>query len=293
MEVGEPARLKWSSQPHKAADGESGEVPSKRSGHSFTVITQKGHTSGFLFGGLTGADGKGKKAGASADLYKLNLGSSVFEWTLASTTGTGPGARWKHSATIFEDSKIIFFGGFHSNIIRFNDLFILDTVKMHWEKPLEDLAAATPRGTGNHKWKTKEPVLNAPTPRGAHSATLIKNAETGPALYVFGGYGGMGYARKDFDDFYMLNLKQAKPEWVKVQAKGKAPDKRSGHQACAVQQKVYIFGGWNASTQFSDLHIFDTETQSWSETTTTFPSMNKDSDTLWNHAACSVVAIPK
>jgi dynein heavy chain len=291
MESGEPARLKWSSQPYQAADGEHGKVPSKRSGHSFTVITNKGNTSGFLFGGLTGGDGK-SKAGASQELYRLNLSSSVFEWTLAPTTGTPPGPRWKHTATIFEDTKIIFFGGFNSNIIRFNDLFILDTEKMRWEKPIDDHAAATPRGTGNHKWNSNEPNQNAPTPRGAHSACLIKNSESGATLYVFGGYGGMGYARKDFDDFFMLNLKQPKLEWAKVPAKGKGPDKRSGHQACAVQSKIYVFGGWNSSTQFNDLHIYDTETHSWSETNTTFPSM-KENDALWHHAACSVVAIPK
>ena len=40
---------------------------------------------------------------------------------------------------------------------------------------------------------------NAATPRASHSATAI-----GDIVYVFGGYGGLGYSRRDLDDLYAL-----------------------------------------------------------------------------------------
>jgi dynein heavy chain len=77
-----------------------------------------------------------------------------------------------------------------------------------------------------------------PSPRGAHSATLI-----GKNVYVFGGYGGMGYGRRDLNDLHMLDIETWK--WSKITPKGKGPDKRSGHQATACDNSLYVFGGKN------------------------------------------------
>ena len=59
--------------------------------------------------------------------------------------------------------------------------------------------------------------------RGSHSATLI-----GSSMYVFGGYGGAGFSRKDFNDVSVLNLETW--EWRHVDCKGDLPESRSGHQ---------------------------------------------------------------
>jgi dynein heavy chain, axonemal len=59
--------------------------------------------------------------------------------------------------------------------------------------------------------------------RGSHSATLI-----GSRMYVFGGYGGTGFARKDFNDVSVLNLETW--EWNHTDCKGDLPEPRSGHQ---------------------------------------------------------------
>ena len=47
-------------------------------------------------------------------------------------------------------------------------------------------------------------------------------------MYVFGGYGGAGFARKDFNDVTVLNLETW--EWKNVDCKGDLPEPRSGHQ---------------------------------------------------------------
>lgn len=66
-------------------------------------------------------------------------------------------------------------------------------------------------------------ILNFFNRRGSHSATLIGNS-----MYVFGGYGGAGFARKDFNDVSALNLETW--EWKHVDCKGDLPEPRSGHQ---------------------------------------------------------------
>jgi len=44
-------------------------------------------------------------------------------------------------------------------------------------------------------------MMTMATSRGSHATALI-----GRKLFVFGGYGGDGYARKDFNDLYSLDL---------------------------------------------------------------------------------------
>lgn len=47
-------------------------------------------------------------------------------------------------------------------------------------------------------------------------------------MYVFGGYGGSGFARRDFNDVCMLDLETW--EWKPVECTGEHPEPRSGHQ---------------------------------------------------------------
>ena len=103
---------------------------------------------------------------------------------------------------------------------------------------------------------------------------------------MFGGYGGGGYSRRDLNDLYVLDTKTF--IWEPVIPKGNQPEKRSGHQAAAVEGKLYIIGGRNNTTQLQDLWILDTtcDPPTW---------INPQSPLLtpyWNHGACSVMAIP-
>ncbi len=51
---------------------QDGDIPSKRSGHSFSVVG----TNAFLFGGCTNQ----KPAGPNSDLYQLKMGTGNFIW---------------------------------------------------------------------------------------------------------------------------------------------------------------------------------------------------------------------
>ena len=61
-----------------------------------------------------------------------------------------------------------------------------------------------------------------PLPRGEHTATLV-----GHTLFIFGGYGGVGYARRDLNDLFCLNLNTW--IWEKMRPTGTAPEVRAGH----------------------------------------------------------------
>jgi len=101
---------------------------------------------------------------------------------------------------------------------------------------------------------------DAPTPRGAHSAVLI-----GEHLFIFGGYGGVGYQRRDFNDLYRLHIPTM--TWTHTDPTaitGTPPEARSGHSACQCEHNMLVFGGWSGTAQFNDLHILDTERMAWS-----------------------------
>lgn len=187
-----------------------------------------------------------------------------------------PLPRWKHSACTYDKKFMLIFGGFHSSMTRLNDVWVLDTVTLTWSRPGGSTASFTPRG--NHIVSKCHPLC--PSPRGAHTASVVDGV-----MWVFGGYGGVGYSRRDYNDVHLFDIEAE--EWVKAPAlKGTAPKPRSGHSASVVDEKIFIFGGWNSVEQFSDLFILDTTLNTW---------QSVDSFTLdprWNHTACSVEAIP-
>ncbi|RHX98957.1 hypothetical protein DYB25_012806, partial [Aphanomyces astaci] len=248
----------------------SGEAPSRRSGHTLTIVG----SNGFLFGGCDYAE----PPGPTNDLFQLRIHTNgSCDWSRVAFR-KGPLPRWKHSATLV-DNKIFLFGGFHNATTRFQDVWIFNPITMEWSQPVPQ---ATPRASMAQVTKASLGWPGCPAPRGGHTASLI-NRE----IFIFGGYGGQGYSRRDFDDLYALNVDTM--AWGKVSTKGKGPERRSGHQACAVDTTLFVFGGWNCTTQFNDLHIFDTETSCWSSVDGSH--MNHTSP-RWNHSSCAVLAIP-
>eukprot|EP01033_Poteriospumella_lacustris_P003465 gene3469-2562_t len=215
----------------------------------------------------------------SNEIFKLDLSNKAEVLWIRLKTGKAPTPppRWRHSATLFENTQILIFGGFHTTDHRLNDAWIFDTVGCTWSQPnaKHNQEAAVPCQLSNSEW------LNVPSPRAGHSATLV-----GELVYVFGGYGGMGYSRRDMDDLYALNIYTW--TWTKVNPKGLLPEKRSGHQAVAVERKVFVFGGANSSVQLNDLFVLDTEIDPpvWSKMNTSLPAPT------WNLCGCSVIAIP-
>lgn len=238
----------------------------------------------------------------------------TLEWSKPDTLNEAPPARWRHTATVVDGKLIYVFGGFQSSTARFNDLWVLDTGTgtggaMEWTCPSGDEwggkgaggARRTGGGGGGEAAKAarkigkkdfgdeagEEPAARppaaegAPSPRGGHSSVLI-----GRLVYVFGGYGGSGYQRRDFDDLYTLNVDTF--VWERLdRAVGTLPERRSGHSAHAVRDAMLVYGGWNATQQFNDLCVLSTRDLVWSKV-----EQGTFGDPRWNHAAVSIEAVP-
>lgn len=129
----------------------------------------------------------------------------------------------------------------------------------------------------------KKKWAGCPHPRGAHAAVAL-----GGSLLVFGGYGGPGYSRRDFNDLHALDL--ASWAWTKLETTGEPPAPRSGHQAVAVKDKLYVMGGWNSMAQFHDVWVLDTADWAWSQSAA--GGEEAWGPQRWNHTAVSVRAVP-
>lgn len=267
--------LRWSKLETVAA--RNGQLPTRRSGHTLCIVG----SNGYLFGGCDYAE----TPGPTNDLFVIKINSnSPSEWEkLRFPAVACPLPRWKHSATVV-DNKIFVFGGFHNSSTRFNDLWIFNPITLSWAQSGGTTSSAQPshRASISTSASSNARAATCPAPRGGHSAVAIRRC-----IYVFGGYGGTGYGRRDFEDLHVLRVEDQ--SWTKVTCKGKPPEKRAGHQACAVEDLMLICGGWNSVAQFNDLHLFDTTSNSW--TSIDGPHMANPLP-RWNHACCAVLAIP-
>ena len=261
-----------------------GDIPPKRSGHTFCLTGNFA----YLFGGCALLN-NGGLPGPTNQLFKVDISSdSEFYWTeVKSTTSILPCSRWHHTAITTNDDNIIIFGGFssHKTQKHLNDVWFLDTNSDRWYQA-DYVSNKTKENESEPDcpWKGGSKRQEPPAPRGSHSATMIDNC-----MIIFGGYGGSGFARRDFDDMYAFCLESR--TWYDVITNGKQPPARSGHQAVYAESKLYVMGGWNSSQQFDDVFILDKTTMSWSELEMAC-GPNSWGPNRWNFAAFSVFAVP-
>lgn len=104
-----------------------------------------------------------------------------------------PPARTQHIAlSTPKHDKIFIFGGHSTPQVRLNDTWFLTVQSLTWKRA-EGEEPATPRN--------QESVTGAPAPRANSSATIVDNK-----IYIFGGHGGVNYARVAFNDMYSFDL---------------------------------------------------------------------------------------
>ena len=247
-----------------------GDRPSKRSGHTLTAAK---NSFVYLIGGCvhTGKTLHRSENALTNDVYKGDFSSeSEAFWTKIESTeeNDSPIGRWQHTSTYINNEEILVFGGFGNSksTSHLNDTWIFDIKTEKWK------CVSLPRD--------KHFI---PDPRGAHSASLLENK-----VYVFGGYGGYGYSRRDFNDLNVLDIKSW--TWTKVDTSS-CPSPRSGHQSIVMDGKLFVLGGWNASEQFSDVHCLNFDTMSWDRIDDICGSSWGPS--RWNFTAISVKAVPK
>ena len=266
----------------------SGEPPSPRYGHTLTAAGGNF----YLFGGVSETDDLEEPPAPNCELYAFTLKGDNATWACPATTGGPPSPRWQHTATAVDSTRLFVFGGNLSNQARLNDVWVLDTLSMEWSeqgaaagtKSKQRTKGSVDAGKGDGEYKQNggaSSAPNAPAPRSAHSACLIDRS-----IFVFGGYGGSGFRRADFNDLHSFNVDTM--TWTRfADVQGNPPERRSGHIAVPVKQLMLVSGGWSRGTRFNDLHTFDTATLTWSEV-----EGGKISPPRWMHSAMSVVAVP-
>ncbi|CAG8454573.1 5924_t:CDS:10 [Diversispora eburnea] len=202
----------------------------------------------FVFGGLT-------QENATNDLYSIDI--TTLNVNLLTASGEIP-KKYRHTQFIYENN-IIVFGGVSENPENKSDgnIYLLNTFSRAWSK-------YTVNG-------------NSPDNLVGYASTII-----GSTIYVFGGQNLGNY----FNELMCLNLKSLKLRrkrsklkfslgrsransvvlrWEVVNSVNKGPSSRSGHSACAYDNKIYIFGGTDGRKCFNDIWSFNVETGIWTE----------------------------
>ncbi|CAB1345603.1 unnamed protein product [Coregonus sp. 'balchen'] len=164
-----------------------------------------------------------------------------MSWVPAETLAEGPTpeARIGHTATYDPDSKRIFVFGGSKNKKWFNDVHILDT--QSW------------------KWSTVEAQGKVP-PLTYHSCSMFRGE-----LFVLGGVFPRPHPEPDgcSDSLYIFDPHLS--IWYQPIVTGDRPAPRSGHSACVIQGKIYVFGGWDTPLCFNDMYMLDLDTNTWTE----------------------------
>ncbi|MCO5601125.1 hypothetical protein L7F22_055244 [Adiantum nelumboides] len=207
-----------------------GTPPSPRDSHTCTTVGMSLYVVG-------GTDGKS----LLQDLYILDTVTNT--WAKPKVTGDSPTPREGHSAALI-GTRIFIFGGCGKTLddtdeadeAYFNDLYILDTVKLHWTKAL-----------------TKG---NPPVPRDSHTCSTYENK-----LIVLGG--------EDASDSYLADVQILDTdlmEWKEFQVTGQTLTPRAGHVAVSIGKLIFVFGGFTDDRKlFDDLHMLDLDKGVWSK----------------------------
>ncbi|USO02386.1 MAG: hypothetical protein H6850_00060 [Alphaproteobacteria bacterium] len=198
--------------------------PPERTGSAAFVIKN----TPYIFGGSD-------NSGTMSDLWALepNL-SSFFNWSHPSTFGSSPTLKTDSTAFVIDDKGYVF-GGRTTGTQLFNEL--------HQYNP------------SNNTWT----LLNATSPSGAVAlSTAFSIGEKG---YIFGGVGsGPNFQRSNT----ILEFDSLTNSFLELTPSGTAPTPRALSSSFSINNKGYVFGGFNSASQdLNDLFEFDPGANSW------------------------------
>ena len=184
------------------------------------------------FGGMLNKIGAGGSSSADTEEEPLLF---ALTWAQPQRFGIAPSPRNGHTMVLVGMQLYVFAGS--DDTVSYNDVHTLHVGTMTWDKPVV-------HGT-------------LPSPRSRHSASAV-----GSNMVIFGGVGGG-------NDLHILETDTR--TWYVPKVGGEPPLPRFGHSSTLVEsaadqsRKLYIFGGHDGRRSLSDLHMFDTESMSWSK----------------------------
>jgi len=99
----------------------------------------------------------------------------------------------------------------------------------------------------------------SPGKRYCHTAVVLDDSSR---LIVFGG-GSVIPDREYLNDTWELNTETM--DWKELKCQGEIPAGRLGHTANLVNNKMYVFGGYDGESLRNELFVLDLETCQWTE----------------------------
>ena len=178
-------------------------------------------------------------------------------WFQGPEGGGAPSARFDHTASLVDGTKMVVFGGWNGDKY-FNDVHVLDLQMMAWSQP--------------------EISGPEPYPRKGHTATLI-----GSNLVVQGGFyfdkKSMSGPQKGtaLQQCYLNDVRVLDTEnytWARLRISGAPPESRFGHTMNVSGSDIVMFGGQTQTSgarfrhegtegQCNYFHVWATDTMTW------------------------------
>lgn len=210
---------------------EPADVPFNRYGH--TVVSHEDKI--YLWGGRDDES-------SCNTLYQFDV--STHTWRRPEVKGCIPYSRDGHSAAVKDDCMYIFGGWEADSEVYSQQIHLLNLKTFHWR-------LVTTTG-------------ESPSSRDFPTMTCLNDY-----LYVFGGRGdalGLNQSGHDFYDDNLFQFDIKRYHWSRVPTKS-SPIGRRSHSAFVYNNKLYIFGGFNAliPKHFNDLHCFNPKDNTWTE----------------------------
>ncbi|KAK2726881.1 hypothetical protein QYM36_007657, partial [Artemia franciscana] len=212
-----------------------GYTPSGRDGHTATLIDD----TMYIFGGFDSDEDE-----YSTDIWTLHIPSMT--WRTLVTGGAPPAGRDFHSATAYGHCVYFFGGRIENRGLQpgfgdddyDNTIYVFDSKKFLWYKPLVDNCSVSPIG------------------RRSHSAFLYKDQ-----IFILGGFNSI--LDRHFNDLWAFCLKTNR--WHEMNCCGEPISMRRRHTTCIVQNRAITFGGtspiggeiWNRLVDLDDLIVLD------------------------------------
>ena len=162
-----------------------------------------------------------------------------------------------HTASAIQKTKVITFGGCHSEYIHMNDLNIFD------------MGAFLNDPDGGHVVCTKVAVdANIPSTRWGHAAAVMGDTR----LFILGGRND-----KDINDMHCFDIEKMK--WQQIELGHPIPRPRRRHSCIFISNCLVMFGGFD-SEFFDDLNVMDLKKNSRGIENTPIEASTIDSDFL-------------
>lgn len=226
------ATLQWTCVPK-----DKGLVLPARAGHSSVCISctldSKVSTYIVVFGGYNGTKCFG-------DILLFDTVAKSWRCLVASAE-TGfvfPRPSWNHTACAYKN-KMIVFGGF-DGCLESSELSILsfanDVESCSWSQPRYSIGAS-------------------PAPLSQHTCCLYGD---GRYMVVYGGYNA---CRGHLNELWILDLHLM--SWTSPECFGTPPSSRRGHGAAIMQNKMFVFGGFDGTIHLCDIQVLDLQSFTW------------------------------